>query len=192
MRVMMAAVLSLLVTTVGLAQTSITLPATVYDESVNLQDASGNLVIIDLGALLTSTTVTGRNGATHPSVARSPKTRITVVCATTTDSAVYDGAFQFVGVGQRAVYGILTTTPSGSTTSTRTLIAVVTNQTLPSSASSFPGLTISGTPEVRMIASDVISLVDFPVASTSSSTRTAEVVTFNGTAFVVGAQRSVP
>ena len=109
------------------------------------------------------TTGAGGTGGIGRPFARTPKLRVTVLRSSATDSVVYDGGFQFIGVGQRAIYGVLTTRPSGTTAAARTLIAIVTTQPLPATASRFASLSITGSPEVRMVAPDAISLVDGPV-----------------------------
>ena len=201
MRLVMATALVLIVAICSFGQTApTTVPTTVFNQSINVQDASGNLVILDFGALLTSTNIgvggTGGGPRIGRPFLRSPKMRVTVLRPSATDSVVYDGGFQFIGTGQRAIYGILTTPATGTTPAARTLIAIITTQPLPASPSGFPGLAITGRSEARMVASDVISLVDSPVnvgpTLIPTRIRTAEVVNFNGSAFVVASQRTIP
>ena len=186
----------------GFGQTLPTaVPATVFNQSNNVQDSAGNLVILDFGALLTSTGVGGGVtggggiGIGRPFL-RAPKVRVTVLRPSGTDSVVFDGAFQSVCIGGKAIYGVLTAAPTGTTPATRTLIAIMTSQPLPAATSEFRSLAITGRPEVRMVVPDVISLVDSPVnvgpTLIPTRIRTAEVVNFNGSAFVVASQRTIP
>src|SRR5438034_9285361 len=71
-------------------------PATVFNQSINVQDGAGNLVILDFGALVTSTgigggVIGGGGVAIGRSFTRSPKVRVTVLRPSGTDSVVYDG-----------------------------------------------------------------------------------------------------
>ena len=201
MRLMTAMALALIVSVASFGQIAPNiLPAMVFQQSINVQDAFGNLVILDFGSVVTSNGVSagstgGGIGIGRPFI-RAPKVRVTVLRPNATDSVVYDGGFQFIGVGQRAIYGLLTTRPPGTTPATRSLIAIVTAQSLPVTTSGFPSLAITGSPEPRMIAPDVISLVDGPVSVgptlIPTRIRTAAIVNFNGSAFVVASQRSVP
>ena len=128
MRLLTAIAFALLLSVVGLGQTIPTpVPATVFNQSINVQDGAGSLVILDFGAFA------GATGIGRP-FTRTPKLRVTVLRPSATDSVVYDGGVQFIGTGQRAICGVLTTTtPPG-----RNLIAIITTQSLPATASGFP------------------------------------------------------
>ena len=116
MRLLTATAIAALIASMpGFGQTLPTaVPATVFNQSNNVQDSAGNLVILDFGALLTSTGVGGGVtggggiGIGRPFL-RAPKVRVTVLRPSGTDSVVFDGAFQFVGIGGKAIYGVLTT-----------------------------------------------------------------------------------
>src|SRR5262245_39427060 len=120
MRLLKATILVLMISVPCLAQTPLTPTGITFEQTTALQDPFGNLVVFDFGAVITTTTVTNRNGTTQVVVTRFPKTRITVVRGQETDTVTYDGSMQIVGVGTRAIYALLDTTNSGLTTVTTT------------------------------------------------------------------------
>jgi hypothetical protein len=185
----MATSLVLLFASAGIGQSTLTLPVTIFDQSTNVLDSLGNLVVIDSGAFISNATITGSNGQTVTTVTRSPRTRITIVRTATTETAVYDASFQLLGVGQ-AIYGVFTTV--SGTIVTRTLVALKTTLVLPQSLTGFPSFPITGFPEIRQVSLDSISLATPPLPPNSSAIRTAEVVTFNGSSFMAQIQRSIP
>src|SRR2546425_9385048 len=103
MRLLTATAIAALIASMpGFGQTTPTpVPATVFNQSINVQDGAGNLVILDLGAFAGAT----GTGVGRP-FTRSPKVPVTVLRPSATDSVVYDSAFQFVGIGGKAIYGV--------------------------------------------------------------------------------------
>ena len=72
---------------------------------------------------------------------------------------------------------------------------ILTDQPLPTSASSFPSFALTERADVRRTGPDTISVVDPPVQPTSTgtvATRTAKIISFNGTAFAVANQANIP
>jgi hypothetical protein len=196
MRVLTAAAMALFLSTAAMAQTTTTttptLPTTVYEQSVSLIDAAGNLVVIDSGVYLQSTTVTLRNGSTRSGVSRSPKTRITVVRPSKTETMEYDGRIDVFAVGQKALYAVIDTVTEGSTSSdrtyTRSLVALPTASALPAAVGGFPSSAVNPYASLRSTGQDVFTLVDPP----GTSARTGQVIAFNGTAFAVTTSASLP
>jgi len=196
MRLLNAALLAFLFSVNALAQTATTpaLPTTVYEQSVSLLDASGNLVVIDHGAYLQSTTITLRNGATRAGVSRTPKTRIIVVRPSKTEVVEYDGRIEVFAVGQKALYGVIDTVVEGASgsapTVTRSLVALPTAAALPAAIGGFPSLAVNAHAALRTAGQDSFTLVDPP--SPSGSVRTGQLVVFGGTAFTVATSASLP
>lgn len=197
MRVLTAAAMALFLSTAAMAQTttttaSPTLPTTVYEQSMSLIDGAGNLVVIDSGAYLQSTTVTLRNGSARAGVSRSPKTRITVVRPSKTETMEYDGRIEVFAVGQKALYAVIDTVTEGTSGSDRTyarsLVALPTASSLPAAVGGFPNVSVNPYAALRSTGQDVFTLVDPP----GTSARTGQVIAFNGTAFAVTTSASLP
>jgi hypothetical protein len=194
MRILSAAVLALVLSTFAGAQTATTptLPTTIYEHSISLVDAAGNLVVIDHGAYLQSTTITSRNGSTRQGVSRSPKTRIVVVRQATTEVMEYDGRIEVFAIGQKALYAVIDTVAEGAAgsppTVTRSLVALVTSAVLPAAVGGFPSMSVNPHAALRTAGQDTFTLVDPP----SASPRTGQVVGFNGAAFAVTSAASLP
>jgi hypothetical protein len=199
MRGLSAAFIALFLSTVAMAQTTTatpTLPTTVYEQSISLMDASGNLVVIDSGAYLQSTTITLRNGSTRAGISRTPKTRIIVVRPSKTEVMEYDGRIEVFALGQKALYAVIDSVVDGTTDSsptvTRSLVALTTSSTMPAAVGGFPSLTVNAYAALRNAGQDSFTLVDPPQSSSSTSTRTGQVIAFNGSAFAVTTSASLP
>jgi hypothetical protein len=195
MRILTTALLALALSTAAIAQTTTTtptLPTTGYEHSISLVDGSGNLVVIDQGAYLQSTTITQRNGSSRAGVSRTPKTRIAVVRPSKTEVMEYDGRIDVFAIGQKALYAVIDTVTEGATgtppTVTRSLVALVTGSTLPAAVGGFPAMSVNPYAALRTAGSDSFTLVDPP----STSTRTGQVLSFNGSAFAVTTSASLP
>lgn len=163
---------------------------TFYESSVSLVDNSGNLVVVDEGFTVTAVaTTTTTSSFVRTRTVRTPSTRITVIRAGgVTNTVEYATDIDVIGAGTKAVYAFI----DGDTS--RTLVAILTDQSLPSSATSFPSLTLTDNADVRRTSADTFAVVDPPAQPSSSgtTTRTAKIVSFNGTAFVVGNQANIP
>ena len=133
---------------------------TFYESSVSLADNAGNLVVIDEGYTVTTvaTTSTTSNFLRMRTV-RTPSTRITVIRAgVVVNSVEYPTDIDvLLGAGTKAVYALI----DGD--NTRTLVAILTDQPLPASATSFPSFTLTARADVRRTGPDTISVVDPPV-----------------------------
>ncbi len=96
------------------------------------------------------------------------------------------------------IYALATVfTVSGTTlTSTESLIAIKPGQSLPAALSGFPSLALTPPVEARVGASDYIALVTVTAATPSSgsttTTRTASVVHFNGASFDLISSGTLP
>lgn len=159
-----------------------TAPTTFHREGAAVVDSSGNLVVFDEGRSTTGVTVTGLRHSFYP-----PVTRVTVQHPGTTgntQTVSYDAALHVIGVGSSAIYAIATVyTVSGTTvTTTLSLIAIKAGQALPASLSGFPSFALTSSPAAKLGPSDYIALVTQDRTSTTTS-RTATVVHFNGTSF---------
>ena len=184
--------LALLLSTSGWAQTTTATPF--FQEGSAVLDDAGNLVVFDAGRSATGVTVTGLR---HTFFA--PQTRVTVQRPGSTgniQTVTYDAAIRVVGAGNSAIYAIAAVyTVSGTTlTTTQSLIAIKAGQALPATLSGFPSLALTSPLDVRAGASDYIALVSQPErnATTTTTTRTAEVVHFNGTSFDVTSSGTLP
>ena len=161
------------------AQTAST---TFHREGPAVVDSSGNLVVFDQGRSTTGVTVTGLRHSFFP-----PATRVTVQRPGTTgntQTVSYDAALHVIGVGSSAIYAIATVyAVSGTTvTTTSSLIAIKASQALPASLSGFASFALTSPANAQLGPSDYISLVTEDRSSTTTS-RTATVVHFNGTSF---------
>jgi len=155
----------------------------VYREGRAVVDSAGNLVVFDEGGSTSGVTVTGLRHSFY-----APSTRVTVQHPGTTgniQTVAYDAALQVIGVGTSAIYAIATVyTVSGTTvTSTSSLIAIKGGQALPAALSGFPSLSLTSPVDARVGPSDYISLITESDPTSTTSTRTARVVHFNGTSF---------
>lgn len=190
MRIILTMGLALLLSTSGGAQTTTAIPF--YQEGSAVLDGAGNLVVLDAGRSTTGVTVTGLQ---HTFFA--PQTRVTFQHPGTTkniETATYDGAIRVIGVGSSAIYAIATVyTVSGTTlTTTQSLIAIKPGQALPTALSGFPSLALTSLVDVRVGASDYLALVSQPGRNATTTTRTAEVVHFNGASFDVTSSGTLP
>ena len=201
MRVFTAAVMALFLSTLAMAQTTTatttpTLPTTIYEQSISMTDAAGNLVVIDYGAYLQATTITLRNGSTRAGVSRTPKTRIIVVRPSKTEVMEYDGRIEVFAAGQKALYAVIDTETQGTsgtaTTYTRSLVALPTASTLPAAVGGFPSLSVNPYAALRTVGDDKFTLVDPPPSPSSTTTRMGKVIAFNGSTFAVTTSASLP
>lgn len=178
--------------TVTLSNSALHVTGTFYESSVSLADNSGNLVVIDEGYTVTAvaTTTNLSNFLRTTKTVTTPSTRVTVIRAGgVVNSVEYATDIDVLGAGTKAVYA---TIDAGRT---RTLVAILTDQPLPTSASSFPSFALTERADVRRTGPDTISVVDPPVQPTSTgtvATRTAKIISFNGTAFAVANQANIP
>jgi len=170
------------------AQTAST---TFHREGAAVVDSSGNLVVFDEGRSTTGVTVTGLRHSFYP-----PVTRVTVQRPGTTgntQTVSYDAALQVIGVGASAIYAIATVYTVSGTTVTRTssLIAIKAGQALPASLSGFASFGLTSPADTKVGPSDYIALVTEDRTSTTTS-RTATVLHFNGTSFDSISSGSLP
>jgi len=159
-------------------------------------DGGGALVVFDFLRSSTGVTVTGLRHSFY-----APQTRVTIQSPGTTgnvQTVTYDGEIRVIGTGTGVIYAIATVfTVSGTTvTSTESLIAIKPGQSLPAALSGFPSLALTSPVEARVGASDYIALVTVTAATSSSGsttrTRTASVVHFNGASFDVISSGTLP
>jgi hypothetical protein len=187
--------LALVLSTSGWAQTTTAMP--LYQEGSSVLDGAGNLVVFDMGRSTTGVTVTGMRHSFY-----APQTRVTIQHPGTTgniQTVTYDAGLRVIGVGDAAIYAIATMyTVSGTTvTTTQSLIAIKAGQTLPTGLSGFPSLALTSPVEARVGPSDYLALVSEPArvpgtATTTTTTRTAQVVHFNGTSFETTSSGTLP
>ncbi len=156
-------------------------------------DGGGALVVFDSLRSSTGVTVTGLRHSFY-----APQTRVTIQSPGTTgnvQTVTYDGEIRVIGTGTGVIYVIATVfTVSGTTlTSTESLIAIKPGQSLPAALSGFPSLALTSPVEARVGASDYIALVTVTASSDSTTaTRTARVVHFNGASFDVISSGTLP
>src|SRR5262245_56276090 len=185
MRLIMLIGFALILSVSGLAQ----VPTTEFHEDgTTILDSSGNLFVFDFGRSTTGVTVTGLR---HTFFA--PETRVTVQSPGTAgniQTVEFDAALHVIGTGNGVVFAIATVyTVSGTNlTASQSLIAI--RATLPKgpSLSGFTSLNLTAPVEARLGASDNISLISF----TATTSRTAQVVHFNGTSFEVISSGTLP
>jgi hypothetical protein len=164
----------------------------VYREGRAVVDGAGNLVVFDEGRSTTGVTVTGLRHSFF-----APSTRVTVQHPGTTgniQTVTYDAALQVIAVGTSAIYAIATVyTVSGTTvTSSSSLIAIKAAQALPAALSGFPSLALTSAVDARVGPSDYISLITEPAQTSTTTTRSASVVHFNGTSFDMTSSGTLP
>jgi len=189
MRITTAILLCLLFAIAGWSQTATT--QTVYRESTNIVDDSGNLLVIDTGFTYTATVTTATPSGFFPRGARgTPHTRLILMhTAGAPQTLEFDGGFELVGVGTQAICAVVTTltTTTSGTTSAQRLIAIVGNQALPANVSGFPGLAVTSS-HVRLGGGDTLSIITPAIhatGTTAATPRQAQIVRFNGTTFAV-------
>jgi len=185
MRLMMLIGFALILSVSGLAQTTTT---QFYEDGTSILDSSGNLVIFDFGRSTTGVTVTGLRHTFY-----APITRITVQRPGTTGNiptVEFDAALHVIGAGNGAVFAIATVyTVSGTTlTTSQSLIAIPASLPTGPSLSGFTSFNLTAPVEARLGPSDNISLISFP----TTTSRTAQVVHFNGTSFEVISSGTLP
>jgi hypothetical protein len=184
MRLIMLIGFTLIVSVIGLAQAP---TSEFYEDGTSILDSSGNLFVFDFGRSTTGATVTGLRHTFY-----APNTRVTVQRPGTTgiQTVEFDGALHVIGAGNGAIFAIATVyTVSGTTlTASQSLIAI--RPTLPTgpSLTGFTSFNLNGPVEARLGASDNISLISF----TPPTSRTAQVVHFNGTSFEVISSGTLP
>ncbi|HYR90120.1 MAG TPA: hypothetical protein VE422_38970 [Terriglobia bacterium] len=186
MRITTAILLCLSFATAGWSQTAIT--QTVYRESTNIVDNSGNLLVIDSGFTYTATATTATPSGFFPRGARgTPHTRLTLIhSAGSPQSIDFDGNFELLGAGTQAIYAVVTTltTTTTGTTSVQKLIAIVGNQALPANVSGFPSFAVTAPSNVRLGGADTLSVITHATratGTTAATPRQAQLVRFNGT-----------
>jgi hypothetical protein len=193
MRLMMMIGLAFILSVPGLAQTT---TSEFYDDGNSILDSSGNLFVFDFGRSTTGVTVTGLRRTFF-----APKTRVTVQKPGTTGNiktVEYDAALHVIGVGNGAVFAVATVyTVSGTTlTASQSLIALRADLPAGPSLSGFTSFNLTGPVEARLGPSDNISLVLLPDSRANSSetttSRTAQVVHFNGTSFEIISSGTLP
>jgi len=108
----------------------------------------------------------------------------------------YDGRIEVFAVGQKALYAVIDSIVDGTTDSspagTRILVALTTSSTLPAAVGGFPSLTVNAYAVLRSAGQDSFTLVSPPQSSSSTSTRTGQVIAFNGSGFAVTTSASLP
>jgi hypothetical protein len=159
-------------------------------------DSAGNLVVLDPAQSTTGVTLTGFRRTFYP-----PETRITIQNPGTSgnvQTVTYNAGIQVIGNGTSAIFAIATTyTVSGTTVTTgQSLIAIKAGQPLPAALSGFPSLALTSPVETRVGSNDYIALITetAPAAgsTTTTPTRTAQVVHFNGGSFDVTSSGTLP
>jgi hypothetical protein len=159
-------------------------------------DSAGNLVVFDPTQSTTGVTVTGLRRTFYP-----PETRVTVQSPGTSgnvQTVTYNARIEVLGTGTSAIFAIATTyTVSGTTVTTgQSLIAIKGGQTLPAALSGFPTLALTSPVQAKVGSNDYISLITetAPAAglTTTTPTRTAQVVHFNGSSFDVTSSGTLP
>jgi len=199
MRLLMTLIFVLLVSAAAFAQTT----TTVYEQSYRVIDTNGNLVVFDFGySTTTSTTTTTGRGVRTP---RDPITRITIVRPTgAPETKEYAASFYVVGVGNRAVYAVASTTSTSGTTTTvdSKLVALNPQISLPATLAAFTSTALPttrfnvdmGQPDVISILTEAIrtSTTTSTTTTTTVSPRTVKVVKFNGTSFDTVSTATLP
>jgi hypothetical protein len=113
-------------------------------------------------------------------------------------TVTYNARIEVLGTGTSAIFAIATTyTVSGTTVTTgQSLIAIKGGQTLPAALSGFPTLALTSPVQAKVGSNDYISLITetAPAAgsTTTTPTRTAQVVHFNGSSFDVTSSGTLP
>ncbi len=185
MRIILTIGIALILSTSGWAQMTPAMP--IYQGGSTFLDSAGNLAVFDFERSTTGVTITGLRHSFY-----APQTRVTVQHPGTTgniQTVTYDANLRVIGAGESAIYAIATVyTVSGTTlTTTQGLIAIKPGQTLPAALSGFPSLALTSAVEARVGPSDYIVLL-----SRTTTTRTAQVVHFNGTSFDTTSTGTLP
>jgi len=186
----------LLISMSGWAQVTlpVPLPPISYGGGNAVLDSNGDLFVFNSVRSTAGVTITGLRRSFY-----APQTTVTMQVPGTRgniQTVTYDNtSIQVIGTGTAAIYAIATVySVSGTTlTTAQSLIAFVAGQALPAALSGLHPYVLTAPVEAKVGPSDYISLVTQTAATSATpSTRTANVVHFDGISFHVVSTGTLP